>query len=243
MMVRFRVVGATSPADEGGAGGAASIIAGSGSLSQAARPKAPGFLARFFGAFRDAGAATSFGRLGETKIASAASNAWPEATPSAECVSAVGEADCRRGFRGLAAFCTRADRRLVGSGVSPEPDSESSRNERPAESSTTRLGRIRPFGADGAASGRDGSGSLDSNTASAARCVSRSNADRTGAVSNSRPFVVELDARLGCRRTSTVNDGVLRFNFALNGRPRLRRLNCPQTTLLGKAEESNIRLL
>jgi hypothetical protein len=237
MMVRFRAVGATSAGGEGRAGGLSSIIVGSGSLSQAARPEVPerpGFLARFLSAVRDAGPTTSFevataALLGDTKIASAASNAGPEATLSAEGVSAAGEADCRRGFRGLAAFCNRADRRLVGPGVSPEPysDSESSRNERCAESSTTRLGRIRPFGAEEAASGRACSGSLDSNTASAARCVSRSNADRTGAVSNSRPFVGELDARLGCRRTSTVNDGVLRFNLSLDGRPRLRRLNCP----------------
>ena len=239
MMVRFRTFGATSPAGGGGADGAASIMTGSGSLSQAAMlkaPEGPGFLARFLGALRNAGAAASFesatGLLGETKIAPAAvaSNAGPEAAPSAAgAASAVGEADRRRGFTGLAAFGNRVDRRLVGPGVSPDSYSggESSRNERAAESSATRLGRIRPFGTEEAASGRGCSGSLDSNTASAARCVSRSNADRTGAVSNSRPFVVELDARLGCRRTSTVNDGVLRFNFALDGRPRLRRLICP----------------
>jgi hypothetical protein len=234
MMVRFRAVGATSPAGEGGAGGVASIIAGSGSLSQAAMLESPGFLARFFGALRDAGAATSFEVAadlpGETNSASAVSNAEPEASPSKKgAASAVGEADCRRGFKGLAAFGSRSDRRLVRRGVSSDSNSsrESSRNECAAESSTTRLGRIRPLGADGAASGRGCSGSLGSNTASAARWVSRSNADRTGAVSNSRPFVDELDARLGCRRTSTVNDGVLRFNFALDGRPRLRRLICP----------------
>jgi hypothetical protein len=218
-------------------------------LSQAAMLESPNFLARFLYAFRDAGAATSFevaaGLPGETNSASAASNAEPEAAPSTKgAASAVGEADCRRGLPGLAAFGSRSDRR-VRPGVSSDSNSdrESSRNECAAESSTTRLGSIRPLGADGAASGRGCSGSLGSNTASAARWVSRSNADRTGAVSNSRPFVDELDVRLGCRRTSTVNDGVLRFNFALDGRPRLRRLICPRTTLLGKTQESNIRLL
>src|SRR5271168_4755256 len=100
MMVRFRAVGATSLGGEGGAGGVASIIAGSGSLSQAAMLESPGFLARFLRALRDAGAATSFevavGLPGETNSAPADSSAEPEATPSTKgAASAVGEADCR----------------------------------------------------------------------------------------------------------------------------------------------------
>jgi len=211
------------------------MIAGSGSLSQAARRSFLSFLARFFGCRRNARA--------PMPLLDAATGSLGERTSVEGAVSAVGEADCRRGFGSLAGVCNRVDRRFVARGVSSGSSTESPRSERVAASSTTRLGRIRPLGGAGAASARGRSGSFDSNTASAARCVSRSNADRTGAVSNRRPFALELEERLGCRRTSTVNEGVLRLNLVLDGSPRLRRLICPKTTLLGKTAESNMRLL
>ena len=80
MMIRLRTFGATAATGDGGAGGAASIISGSGSASQAARLENPGFLARFFGVLRGAGTSISLvaaGLLGAAKIASAASNAEP----------------------------------------------------------------------------------------------------------------------------------------------------------------------
>jgi hypothetical protein len=107
MMVRLRVFGETSPTGEGAAGGLCAMIVGSGWASQAAIRSYSGtfgFLTRRFGALCDTGApalpAASLdaagGSLGGTTIASAGG--------AKGAVSAVGEAEIRRGFEGFAVF-------------------------------------------------------------------------------------------------------------------------------------------
>ena len=82
-------------------------------------------------------------------------------------------------------------------------------------SSGTRLGRIRPFGAD-AASVVDGSTSLAPNAEAATRCASRSNPVCGDLDSGIWALGVAWPATLGRRRTSTVNVGTLRLNVVLD---------------------------
>ena len=81
-------------------------------------------------------------------------------------------------------------------------------------SAATRLGRIRPFGAE--ASTGDWAAFFAPIAAASARCDSRSNAAGGGLVSSDCTVGLEAAASLGRRRTSTVNDGTMRLNVVLD---------------------------
>jgi hypothetical protein len=93
--------------------------------------------------------------------------------------------------------------------------SAASRSGRRNDSSGTRLGRIRPFG-DHATSTGDGSTFFASNAAAATRCDARSNPACGDLASDDCASGFDAVARLGRRRTSTVNEGTARLNVALD---------------------------
>ena len=113
-------------------------------------------------------------------------------------------------------FTSRTDGRFgaVEAGIDSVADNEASRSGRLSGSSATRLGRIRPFGAETSTGGW--AAFFAPIAAASAGCDSRSNAAGGLFVSSDCTVGLEAAASLGRRRTSTVNDGTMRLNVALD---------------------------
>ena len=114
-----------------------------------------------------------------------------------------------------------------------------SRSTRRNGSSGTRLGRIRPLGADATSTG-DGSTSPPNATAEAP-CDFRSNPTCGDLVSDDGARGPNVVASLGRRRISTVNEGTARLNVFPDTADGWADFVLPKTTLRGKAQQSNRR--